>query len=663
MQPAAPHDHIGDLVDLTTTSVGRATLIDAYTSFLTHVRFTGRFRVIVTIDPAYAVENAELRATYVFLTGLRDHPKVAEVVVERFSHQVGLAGALTVLTAYTASPIGVHLEDDWLILDTVDLASLGLDLLEQESTQICLANTHVARGGTFERRGEVEHVTGTRVPLLRFTQASWAAAYLPLCPHLHRTERWAPTVARALASSDPLRCPDERIKEHITAEGSIASHNVLWTRQILARDLGRQWLGQRGQVKAIFPAHQHRPPEPALPSPSPRRSAGRTANLLAVADRCQPGSRSRSVAGGQPRFFDRGCGAIVWDSDGHDYVDFDCADGTAILGHNHPAVTNVIRERAAKGVRLPVAAASELAVAQMLIDAVPGADMAHLTCTADDALRLAVSLARHATGRDDVLCVGKGTTDAALDGTLAPVDGAHDLRIALDMVAANDWAAIVVRPPLFRTLQAREVRLLRESCGRVGALAVLDETAISFRLATGGFSALHDVTFDMVVLSHTAAGGMPFAALVGQRPVMRQLPKWDGTHPPGPDLLSVEVAKAVLRQCCHQPFIDQIAQLGAKLRDGLNLHAANRGWTKIADGYPSMPCLRFSPDPQRHVAMADTFASAMAERGVLISSDVLFISAAHTSAQIEFAVNAAAQSLAALISTGNSEGAGHGRVH
>lgn len=654
MQPDGLSDLIGDTVDLTTTSVGRATLIDAYTSFLTHVRFSGRFRVIVTIDPAYGVESAEIRATHEFLAGLRDHPGIAEVVVEQFPRQVGLAGALTVLTAYAASPIGVHLEDDWLILDTVDLTPLGLDLLEQESTQICLTNTHVARGGTFERRGEVEHVTGTRVPLLRFTQASWVAPYLPLCPHLHRTERWAPTVARALAASDPLRCPDERIKEHLIAEGSVASHNVLWTRQFLSSDLGRQWLARRGRVKAVYPAHKDHAPESVLPASRPRRHASRSAGLLAIADRCQPGSKARTLAEGRPHFFDRGSGAIVWDIDGHDYVDFDCAGGAAILGHNHPAITNVIREVAAKGVRLPVAGPTELDAAQLFIGAVPGADMAHLTCTGDDALQLAVSLARHTTRRGDVLYIGDGVGRAASDGVSAQADSAHDLQIALDLIPANDWAAIVLRPPLLRTLRTEEVQQLRESCRRAGALSVLDETAIGFRLAPGGFSALHEITFDLVTFSPTAANGMPLAALVGRRQVMRQLAELNGIHPLVPDLLSIEAAKVVLRQCCHQPFVDHVTRLGEQLRDGLNRHAADHGWAKLAGGYPGMPCLQFSPDPPRHAALADAFAVAMAERGVLIGGDVLFMSAAHTSSHIEFAVNAAARSLPTLIDAGTT---------
>lgn len=247
-----PHD----VVDVTTTSVGRRTLVDTYESFLAQTGFAGRFRFLVTIDPAYHVAADELAETRAFLSGLSDHPRVAGVVVEEFDHRVGLAAALSVLIAHARTPVGMHLEDDWRIVGRIDLDGLIADLVDQHSTQICLANSHVERGGTFDRPGETEHLSNTRVPLLRFTAASWAAPYMAMCPHVHDTERWAPTVARALALSDPLRCPDERVKEYLIREGLIESHNVLWTREVLARDLGRAWLVQRGLLKSVHPAHE-----------------------------------------------------------------------------------------------------------------------------------------------------------------------------------------------------------------------------------------------------------------------------------------------------------------------------------------------------------------------------------------------------------------------
>jgi aminotransferase MxcL len=643
------------LLDVTTTSVGRSTLVDTYASLLDRVRFTGRFRMIVTIDPAYGVGEAELRSTRAFLADLRGHPMVADVIVEEFGHQVGLHGALTVLMAHAQTPVGLHLEDDWTILDTIDLDELVADLYDQDSTQICLANTHVARGGTFDAPGAVEDVTGTRTSLLRFTPASWVAPYLPLCPHVHRAERWRPTVARALATSDPMRCPDERIKELLINEGSVGAHNVLWTRQVLARDTGRQWLANRGLVKSVTPAHDARPPQPPLPGRAPRLQAGspRSAGMAPAAALTLP-ARVPPAESTSYRFLDRGQGAVVWDVDGASYVDLDSGQGTAILGHNHPLVTNTIRERAAKGVRLPATPASELAVAQLLVAAVPGSESAHLASTADEARRFAAALARLTTGRDGVLYAGASDGKQQDRGDLAvPVASADDVSALLDLVCSGRWAAMIVRPPLFTPLDIPAVRKLRDACEATDMLMVLDETDVTLRTVAGGLSAMYRVTADLVILSPAVAAGMPLAGLVGRHDVLRHLTEMTMSGCRGPDLLSVEVAKIVLREHTRHPYFDHFAGLGTQLCDGLNHHAARWGWRQLAAGYASVPCLRFAAEPARHRALLAEFADGMAAHGVLIGGDVLYVTAAHTSEQIQFVIDAAAASLRALAAAGH----------
>src|SRR5207244_32348 len=58
------------LVDITTTSVGRCTIVETYESFFAHLRFSGRLRILVTIDPAYEVDDNELAETRRYLDAL-----------------------------------------------------------------------------------------------------------------------------------------------------------------------------------------------------------------------------------------------------------------------------------------------------------------------------------------------------------------------------------------------------------------------------------------------------------------------------------------------------------------------------------------------------------------------------------------------------------------
>ena len=41
---------------------------------------------------------------------------------------------------------------------------------------------------------------------------------------------------------------------------------------------------------------------------------------------------------GSPLFIKKGNGAVIWDEDDNEFIDFCCSWGPLILGHNHPSV-------------------------------------------------------------------------------------------------------------------------------------------------------------------------------------------------------------------------------------------------------------------------------------------------------------------------------------
>lgn len=670
-----PHHHRttdGDppVVDITTTSVGRSTLITTYRSFLAQVSFSGRYRILVTVDPAYEVPETETAQVLEFLASLPDsHPQVADVVVDRLPRQVGLQGSLSILLARTTSPVGVHLEDDWEFTAPLDLDLLIEELERHRSTQIVMTNSHVARGGTFERTGEVTAVPGSKAGLLRLTAASWAAHYLPLCPHLHRTDRWAPTVARALALTDPLRCPDERVREQLIAEQTTDSHAVLWTPEVVAHDLGREWLEKRGRYKAITPSHRLAPERPALPG----RSAGplslaRSTSLLARAGKVVPGvtqtfhKRPENFApGAYPVYAERGSGAVLWDADGNGYVDFVMALGAASLGYDHPAVSNVLRERLGRGTLLSLPAPGEVAAAEELAGALPGVEMVRFLKTGAEACAAAVRLARHRTGRDRVLLAGYHGWHDQLSGPSPGVPAAaaalgerHTLNSAADdekFLAVldehgADIAGVVVSTPYHRQLDAAFLGALREACDRSGALLVLDEIVTGFRLAPGGLGEHLGVRADLLCLSKGLAAGLPLAAVAGPRSIMADFADLRVSTTFGGELLSLEAMRVALREYARGDYYAHIASLGRRMREGINAEARRSGLGPVVVGYDAMPCLRLAEDPDVHARRAHDLLAGMARRGVLLRRDVNFVSAAHTPEHIDAAVAAAGEVLA-----------------
>ncbi|MEV8347014.1 aminotransferase class III-fold pyridoxal phosphate-dependent enzyme [Streptomyces niveus] len=664
---------MSDLVDITTTSVGRDTLVTTYSSFFDNVSYSGSYRVVVTIDPAYGVEEEEVEQVLQFLDGLpKQYPQVREVVVERLPKQIGLQGALSLLFAHATAPVGVHVEDDWRFTAPVDLNALISDLYAQDSTQIVLTNSHVARGGTFERPDEVQEVAGTSGRLLRLNRSSWAAHYMPLCPHLHRTDRWAPTVVKALALTDGLQCPDERVRERVLAEQATDRHNVLWTRDVLAEDLGREWLAKRARYKAITPEHAGEAETGSVTGKSSdtplelKRSAG----LRSRAEGLIPGmtqtfhKRPENFADGEyPVYAERGRGAILWDVDGNAYVDFVMALGAASLGYDHPVMSNVIRERLGRGVLLSLPAQAEITAAEELVRAVPGAEMVRFLKTGAEACSASLRLARHVTGREHVLLAGYHGWHDQLGGPSAgvPVSAARlGERFALDspdddmrFLAAvrergEQLAAVVLSTPYHRVLSAEFLNELRAACDESGCLLVLDEIVTGFRLAPGGLGQFHDVRADILCFSKGIAGGMPLAAVAGPRHCMEKFAELRVSTTFGGELLSLEAMKAALREYGRTDYYQNIAALGRRLREGINGHAVRLGFGDIVTGYDPMPCLHFDTDPAVHHRIAGRFLAQMARRGFLLRRDVNFISAAHTSAQIDDAVAASAEALSAL---------------
>lgn len=659
------------LVDITTTAVGRDTLVETYETFFEHVSFRGEFRVLVTIDPAYGVSEEELARVGRFLVDLpHEVPQVREVVVDRLPLQAGLQGALSVLFARTTSTFGVHLEDDWRFTGVVDLDLLIHELVEQDSSEIVFTNSHVARGGTFTRPGESEQVPGSAAGLIRLTGASWAKHYLPLAPHVHQTQRWAPEVARSLALTDPLRCPDERVRERVLAERTTHRHNVLWTPEVVAEDTGRAWLAARGGYKAVTREHVGRQPAgPLLTGRSGPLPLDRSRALQERALEVIPGmtqtyqKRPLNFSEGRfPVYAERGEGAVLWDVDGTSYVDFVLALGAATLGYNHPAITNVVRERAGRGVLFSLPSPSEVQLSEDLARLVPGMDMVRLLKTGAEACSAAVRVARRHTGRDRALFVGYhgwhdqlGASGPGIPRSVGALverralHGSTDEHFLDDLRRqGRDLAAVVLSTPYDVVLTREFLREVRQACDDLGCLLVLDEAVTGFRLAPGGLGHLYGVQADIVCLAKGLSAGMPLAAILGPREIMQPMAETTVSTTTGGELLSIESARAALREYAAGSYYETIATLGARLRDGLNAHAYELGLGQIAFGYDPMPCLRFSSDPSTHAMRARQFQGGMAEAGYLFRRDVNFVSVVHTAAQVEDAVERAGSLLAAL---------------
>jgi glutamate-1-semialdehyde 2,1-aminomutase len=421
-----------------------------------------------------------------------------------------------------------------------------------------------------------------------------------------------------------------------------------------------------------------------------------SAKLYAEACRVVPGGvnspvRSWGAVGGSPLFIQRGRGSQVVDADGDAYVDFVGSWGPLVLGHAHPRVVAAIAERARSGTSFGAPTAAEIEIARVLIDAVPSLEQVRLVSSGTEATMSALRLARAATARElvvkfagcyhghvDALLVRAGSggltfgvpDSPGVPGALAALtltaefnDAAGVRRLLRDR--GGDVAAVIVEPvagnmgvvppaPGF-------LETLREETARAGALLVFDEVITGFRVGWGGAQALYGVTPDLTCLGKVVGGGLPLAAFGGGRDLMEQLAPTGPVYEAGTlagNPVSVAAGLATLETLRGTPGVyERLDGLGRLAQEALEEAARAAGVPACVNRVGSMLTL-FVGIPevrdQSEARRADTARFARFFRGMLAEGiylppsqfEAMFISVAHTEADLERLGHAAREALA-----------------
>lgn len=368
-----------------------------------------------------------------------------------------------------------------------------------------------------------------------------------------------------------------------------------------------------------------------------------------------------------PVYIEKAEGALVTDIDGNEYIDFICGLAANTLGHNHPVVIKAITENLSKGLIHSLPTPVEVRTAETLTQMIPGAEMVRFFKTGADANSAAVRLARFITGKEHIITVGyngwhdqyqfdtPGVPKAIQQFThRMPLFTPADEQPILDLISAQGpvLAAVVLSVPYNRMLTAEFLRKIRTVCTANNVLLVMDEVVTGFRLALGGAQEFFGVAADLVSLSKGIAAGMPLSAVTGPAKHMREMEKLQVSTTFGGEMLSLEVCDAVLKEYQTSDYIEKIAALGLRLKNGVNQISAALGTPLQVVGYDPIPMFLFSKNPVDHAKIAEKFLAQMAKRGVLLRREVNFICAVHTETQIDFTINAVTESLVAMQADG-----------
>jgi glutamate-1-semialdehyde 2,1-aminomutase len=419
--------------------------------------------------------------------------------------------------------------------------------------------------------------------------------------------------------------------------------------------------------------------------------------LFAAAQRHLPGGvnspvRAFRAVGGTPVFIQGASGAYLFDADGQRYIDYIGSWGPMIAGHAHPEVIEAVQAACVHGLSFGCPTELEIRMAEQVCAMVPSMEMVRMTSSGTEATMSAIRLARGFTGRDrivkfegnyhghgDSLLVKAGSGALTLGQPSSPGVPAvlAELTTTLtynDATGVREWfsrhgaeVACLIVEPIAGNMNCIPpvpgfLETLRELCTSHGAVLIFDEVMTGFRVAAGGAQALYGVTPDLTTLGKIIGGGMPVGAFGGRRDLMERLAPLGPIYQAGTlsgNPIAMTAGLKTLEILSRPGFHAALAERTQQLVAGILAAAAQAGVPMTANQVPGMFGLFFTDVPVTRYAQATAcdlpqftrFFHGMLNAGIYLAPSAFeagFLSSAHSVADVEETIAAAASVLATL---------------
>ena len=290
-----------------------------------------------------------------------------------------------------------------------------------------------------------------------------------------------------------------------------------------------------------------------------------------------------------PVQFVRGDGALLYDDEGNEYLDFQSGLAVSSLGHGHPAVVRAIAEQAAQLIHVGNLYYTEpgMRLAERLSAGSLGGKV-HFANSGTEANEAALKVARKAKPGGDVVSLRRGfhgrtygslsaTPQESKQAPFAPlVPGFVSVEPTAEAVAAavdERTAAVILEPVQGESgvyvLDDELLHAARSACDEHGAALIYDEVQCGLG-RTGTLWAYEDagVVPDLMTSSKALGGGLPLGALIcGPRLADIFEPGDHGsTFAGGP--VTCAAAHAVLDVVSDPDLLARVRALGARLAQG-----------------------------------------------------------------------------------------------
>ncbi len=375
-------------------------------------------------------------------------------------------------------------------------------------------------------------------------------------------------------------------------------------------------------------------------------------------------------------------GTRLVDVDGNEYVDFLFNYTSMIVGHAHPAVTEVVGAAFSRTTPVAAPVLGQVELAEEIVRRVPSIEQLRFTNSGTEATMGATRIARAATGRDIVIKTigGYHGSFPDLDYWLRPdaypagIPETSPIRVihyndpdALEAVLGDcgDRCAALIIEPVMGTagviLPTEEfLQAARELTQAAGVLLIADEV-ITFRLGRGGAQQRLGIEPDLTTLGKVIGGGLPVGAVGGPASLMGVLaPGADkavalsGTFNGNASTMAAGLATLGLLDDDAYAGLDGLgAQLAAGLEAAIGRHGAPAQVTSMGSlvnvHFTTEPLINADASLGADADAAAAFHLGLLNRGIFIATRGMFaVSTVTTEAEVERAVAASSELFEAL---------------
>ena len=336
-----------------------------------------------------------------------------------------------------------------------------------------------------------------------------------------------------------------------------------------------------------------------------------------------------------PVYIDRGRGALVWDVDGSEYVDFHNGFGVMCIGHANPIVGEAVKARHDEGTHFAAPTDGSIEVAANLVERFKLPQW-RFSNSGTESTMSAIHVARGATGRDLIIKVegsydghhdavmvscypeldemgpaeeptpvpfGLGYPDAVVQLTRpVPFNDPEALQHLLEKYEGK-VAGMIIEPSMMNIniIPPKEGYLerVRELCTEHDVKLIFDEVNTGATISYGGAVQRFGVQPDMVCLAKAICGGYPGGA-IGMTDELGKLVAENKIHQIGTfngNPLVMAAAEATLTKVLTPDAYEKLEASNETLKARCQEVIDKYGLPAYTQGLGAKGCVIFAPEP------------------------------------------------------------------